>query len=252
MIKLALKAGVEKIVVPGADLESSQKAVSLAQKYDQVYAAIGVHPHHSNIKNQKSKIKNELKILAKNKKVVAIGECGLDYYHYQQTKYQDYKIDEEFKKNQREVFLVQIELAQELNFPLIIHNRQASEDILKILSHQSLVINHRPNGVFHCFEGDQNILEWAMKHDFYLGITGNVTYNHKLQKAIKSIPLKKLVLETDAPWLTPEPLRSQKKWPNKPENVKITTQWIASLKGDSFLNVASTTSDNATKLFNLK
>lgn len=251
MIKMALKAGVKKIIVPGADLKSSQKAVALAQKHRQVYAAIGIHPHHGHIKYQVSNIKNELKILAKNKKVVAIGECGLDYYQYQNTKYQDYKIDEEFKKTQRRIFKIQIELASELSLPLIIHNRQASEDVIVMLENCKLKIENL-HGVFHCFEGDQNILEWAIKHNFYLGITGNVTYNHKLQKAIKSIPLKKLVLETDAPWLAPEPLRSQKKWPNKPENVKITAQRIASLKGDSFLNVARITSDNATKLFNLK
>jgi TatD DNase family protein len=262
VIKSALQAGVKKIIVPGADLQSSQRAVVLAQKYDQVYAAIGVHPHHCKTKEQpvldqvetrsgKEKIKDKLRILAKNKKVVAIGECGLDYYQYQQTKYQDYKIDEEFKKTQRGIFKMQIELISELSLPLIIHNRQASEDIIEILENCKLKIENL-QGVFHCFEGDQNILDWVRQHDFYLGITGNVTYNHKLQKAVKSIPLKRLVLETDAPWLTPEPLRSQKKWPNKPENVKIIAQWIASLKGDSFLNVAGETSNNATKLFNLK
>ena len=101
VIKLALKAGVEKIVVPGADLESSQKAVSLAQKYDQVYAAIGVHPHHAREIKDIEKIRQKLKHLGGSAlgRVVAMGECGLDYYHYQQTKYQDYKIDEEFKKN---------------------------------------------------------------------------------------------------------------------------------------------------------
>lgn len=250
VIQAAKKVGVVKIIIPGADLNSSQKAIELAQKYDKVYAAVGIHPHHSNGEIKKFEIKqlrDELKKLAKNDRVVAIGECGLDYYQYQQTKYQDYQINDEFKKIQKEIFLIQIELAQKLNLPLIIHNRLASEDILELLQNFKGL-----KGVFHCFEGDKIVLNWALNHNFYLGITGNVTYNQKLQKTIKKIPLENLVLETDAPWLTPEPLRKQQKWPNRPENVKIVAERIAKIKGDSFLNVTTITSNNATKLFNLK
>jgi TatD DNase family protein len=249
VIARAKKAGIEKIIVPGSDLETSKQAVELAVKHEEVYAAVGVHPHHSNIKNQKSKIKNELKILARCQKVVAIGECGLDYYQYQKTKYQDYKIDEEFKKTQREIFKMQIKLAGELGLPLIIHNRQASEDLLRLLTtHYSLLTKL----VFHCFEGDEDLLGWGLKHNFYFGVTGNVTYNQKVARAVKNIPLKNLLVETDSPWLRPEPLKQVEKWPNEPKNVKIVAERIAEIKGDSFLNIAKSTSENAKRLFNLK
>jgi TatD DNase family protein len=255
VIDRAKKAGIEKIIVPGVDLKTSKKAVELAQKYDGVYAAVGIHPHHSNIKNHPpaggSKIKNELKTLAENKKVVAVGECGLDYYQYQKTKYQDYQIDDDFKKRQKEILLLQIGLAKELNLPLIIHSRQASEDILKIIKHQTSAINHRLKGVFHCFEGNEDLLKWGLENSFYFGVTGNLTYNHKIQSSVKKIPLKNLLIETDSPFLIPEPLKSQKIFPNEPKNVKIVAKRIAKIKGDSFLNIGQKTTQNAICLFKL-
>ncbi len=258
VIEGAKKAGVEKMIVPGTDLETSKKAVELAEKYQEVYAAVGIHPHHARIKNLELRIKNKLKALARNKSVVAIGECGLDYYQYQKTKYKDYKINDQFKQKQKEVFKIQIDLARELKLPLIIHNRKASEDILEIIGNWKPA---RPaggleignfNGVFHCFEGDEKLLTWGLKHNFYFGITGNVTYNEKIKQSIRKIPLKNLLTETDTPYLVPEPLHSQKIFPNEPKNVKILAKRIAEIKGDSFLRIEEQTTKNAVQLFKLE
>jgi len=250
VIQQAKKAGVEKIIVPGTNLKTSQKAVNLAQKYDGVYAAVGIHPHHSNIKYKKLNIKNKLRKLVKNNKVVAIGECGLDYYQYKKTKYEDYKINKGFKKTQKEVFEMQIQLAKELNLPLIIHNRLASTNILKIIENFKLKIENLM-GVLHCFQGDNQLLNWALKNDFFIGITGIITYDKKMQQVAKKVPLKNLLIETDAPFLTPEPLKSQKVFPNRPGNVKMVCKRIAKIKGDSFLKVAGITSNNAVRLFKI-
>jgi len=250
IIQRAKKAGVEKIIIPGTNLETSRKTVELAQKYDQVYAAIGIHPHHAKeITNYKLQITNELKKLAKSKKVVAIGECGLDYHQYQKTKYDDYKIDEDFKNQQKEVFEMQIDLAKKANLPLIIHNREASKDILSLLTdHHSLLTN---SCVLHCFQGEDNLLDWILENNFYIGITGIVTYNKKMQAVVRKTPLKNILIETDSPYLMPEPIKKTKKWPNEPKNVKIVAKRIAKIKGDSFLEITNQTTNNAVKLFKL-
>jgi len=249
VIEQAKKVGITKIIVPGTNLETSKEAVNLAQKYKEIYAAVGIHPHHaSQVQSSKFKVQSELSRLAEYKKVVAIGECGLDYYKYQKTKYKDYEIDEDFKKAQRQIFEMQIKLAQELNLPLIIHNRQASNDILKILNTKYSIPN---TGVLHCFQGNDKLLNWAVKQSFYIGITGIVTYNKKMEEVVKKTPLKNLFIETDAPYLMPEPLRTTKRWPNEPKNVKIIAQKIADIKSDSFLEVTKQTTENAIQLFKL-
>ena len=243
------EAGVKKIIVPGTDLESSQKAVNLAKHFVNVYAAIGIHPHHVNKEMKQlaiKQLKEKLKELAKNKKVIAIGECGLDYYHYPKTKYDDYKIDDDFRKKQKELFKMQLELARELKLPVIIHNRQAHDDIKKIVQK---AMRHAPRAVFHCFEGDEKFLDWVLSKGFYIGFDGNITYDKKLAEIVKLAPIDKILLETDSPFLIPEPLRSRKTFPNEPKNVKITAKYIARLKGDSFFNIAKQTTANAEKLF---
>lgn len=254
VINTAKKAGVKKFVVPGTNLDSSQKAVELAQKHNNVYASVGIHPHHANeslkVAEFKS-LKKNLEKLAQNKKVVGIGECGLDYYQYQKTKYKDYKIDKNFKRVQKKIFELQIKLAYDLNLPLIIHNREASDDVLEIINQQSAISNQQLKGIFHCFMGNNKLLTWALEHNFYIGINGLVTYNQTVQTIAKQVPLEKILIETDAPLLTPEPLRSQKSFPNKPENVKIVAKWIAKIKSDSFLRIAEQTTKNALQLFKL-
>lgn len=252
----AREASVVRIIVPGADLETSKRAVELARSYETIYAAVGIHPHHAfQVKSlpagqagPKLKVKSELKKLAQNNKVVAIGECGLDYYPYKKTKEEDYKVNNELKKKQKELFQLQLELARELKLPVIFHCREAHDDIkkcLKVSRFKGL------KGVFHCFSGDKKFLQWVLKQGFYVGFDGNITYDEELAKIAKVAPLKRIILETDAPYLTPEPLRSQKIFPNRPENVKIVAKFIATVKGDSFSNIARHTSQNAITLFKL-
>lgn len=245
----ASEAGVKKIIVPGTDLESSQKAVNLAKHFVNVYAAVGIHPHHSNyhttVRGSYCALKNLVK---ESKKVIAIGECGLDYYHYPKTKYDNYKVDKDFKKKQKKLFIMQLNLAHELNLPVIIHNRQAHNDIREVLQKAT---RHAPRAVFHCFEGDEKFLDWVLKSGFYIGFDGNITYNKKLAEIVKITPIDKILLETDSPFLIPEPMRSQKIFPNEPKNVKITAKYIANLKGDSFFKIAKQTTANAGKLFSL-
>lgn len=249
VINAAKAAGVEKIIVPGTNLETSRSAVELATQYPQVYASIGIHPHHAGIMNDELRIMNELKQLATHKKVVAIGECGLDYYVYQKTKYPNYQIDEQFKQKQKKIFLLQIELAIELNLPLIIHNRDADSDLLALLKSLKGSKYKSLKGVFHCMQGNEELLNWGLEHNYYFGITGLVTYNHRMQAMVKKTTITKLLSETDAPFLIPEPLKSRHIFPNSPQNVKIIVERIASLKGDSFLTASKQLSDNAVQLF---
>jgi len=237
----AKKAGVEKIVVPGTDVETSKKAVEIAQKFDGVYAAVGIHPHHvKEIQNAKLKSQNEnlkLKIgeiekLIKKPKVVAVGEIGLDKHIYQKTKYKNYQIDDEFIALQKEIFLAQLKLAKKYKKTIIIHNREAKNDLLEILTNnQSLITNN--SLVFHCCEPDDDLLNFAKQNNIYIGVDGDVTYDIKKQEFVKKIPLKLLVLETDSPFLTPAPLRKNKKtrFPNTPKNLVIIAKKIVEIKG---------------------
>jgi len=243
VIERARKAGVKKVIVPGARLDTSKKAVELARKYKEIYAAVGIHPIHARrVKNQMPNLKNKLKKLAENKKVVAIGECGLDYFRIENSKLK-------IKKKQKLLFKMQIELAQELDLPLIIHNRNAGDDLISILKPYAICHKPRLRAVFHCFSGNFTLLAWALEHNFYIGIDGNITYSKHVKKVVKRTPLERLLIETDSPYLMPEPLRSTKKFPNEPKNVKIVAEKIAEIKGDSFLRIAKQTTENAEELF---
>ncbi|MFC1711152.1 TatD family hydrolase [Patescibacteria group bacterium] len=245
IINQANKAGVKKIVIPGASLKSSQKAVLLAEKYENIYASSGIHPLHAEKELKKHGLdflEKGLTTLIQNKKNVAIGECGLDYFYLKKNKAN--------KKSQEKIFSLQIKLAFKYNLPLIIHNRHASTSILKLFTqHKKLLPNL--TGVFHCFQGNSKLLNWALESNFYIGITGIVSFDKKMQAVVLKTPLNKLLCETDSPFLTPEPLRSEKIFPNTPKNVKIIANWIARLKGDSFLNVEKQTTKNAVYLFKL-
>jgi len=264
--------GVEKFVVPGTDVETSKKAVGIAKKYEGVYAAVGIHPHHvkkyqkempKQVRHDKlsschpeldlgSLLNNDFKKLEKlitHPKVVAIGEIGLDRHIYQKTKYEDYKIDEEFIKLQKEVFLTQLNLAKKYKKTVIIHNRQAKNDLLKILNTYYLLLN--TSMVFHCCEPDFDLLDFAKKHHIYIGVDGDVTYDPKKQAFVKEIPLSLLVLETDSPFLTPAPLRNDKKtkFPNTPKNLILVAQKVAEIKGEKVEKIRKVTKNNSMKLF---
>lgn len=272
-LKRAQKDGIEKIINVGADLASSQKAVEIAQKYENCFASVGIHPHHADPTSPRlrgasrnmEKSMETLEKMARQPKVVAIGECGLDYHPYEKGGIAD-------PKKQKELFEAQIKLAQKLDLPLIIHNRDAHEDILKIFSFQfsrrrraadkafgdarqsgyrapATIFNSIP-GVFHCFSGDQKFLQEILEMGFYVGFDGNITYKnaHDLRERANETPIERLLLETDCPYLTPEPLRGLR---NEPKNVKIIGRAVAEIKALPFKKIEKQTTKNAQSLFRL-
>lgn len=233
VIQRAQRAGVRVINV-SSHFDTCQKAINLAQKYQGIWAAVGVHPHYAEeIKNQK-KLSQQLKKLAKNPKVVGIGECGLDYHESANVN----------KEKQKELFQTQLKLTQELKLPIIIHCREAFQDTFQIIKPFKLI------GVFHCFSGDENFLEKVLNLGFYVGFDGNVTFKNapQLQEIARLTPLNRLLVETDCPFLSPEPLRGKR---NEPANVKIIAKFLAKLKGISFEKIAKITTQNAKNLFKI-
>ena len=236
VVKESVRAGVGKIICSSYDIASSKLAVELAEKYNDVYATIGIHPHDA-----KSLTKNaieELKKLSKNKKVVAIGEIGLDY-HYMLSN----------KEEQKEAFLAQIELANELALPMVIHSRDAVGDTIDILREN---LNKLKNGVcIHCFNMSIEILKEITKYGFYISVGGIVTFKNanNIVEVIKECDMDKLMLETDAPYLAPVPYRSNI---NEPKYVPVIAQKIADIKNISLEEVEIKTTNNAIRFFNLK
>ena len=243
VIKSAFEAGVTKIINVGTKLDSSRKAVELAQKYKNLYAIVGVHPHHAD-KLEKAWLK-ELEKLAGMPKVVAIGEIGMDYFSYKSNAIVDPKL-------QKEVFIKQIELAQTLKLPLQIHNRQAGKDIIDILkNHRNLLLN--PPGMFHCFAGSMEILKSALEMGFFIGFDGNLTYkgvapgeDTDLKDLARYVPLDRILTETDSPFLTPEPFRGTR---NIPEYVIITARFLSQVKAIELEELDRHTTNNANSLF---
>jgi TatD DNase family protein len=245
VINSAFAAGVTKIINAGTKIDSSKLAVDLAQKYDNLYAVIGVHPHHAD-KPEENWLK-KLESLAKKPKVVGIGEIGMDYFSYKSNDVVDPKLQED-------VFIKQIELAHKLKLPLQIHNRQAGKDILDILLHHKSLLQNPP-GMFHCFAGNMDLLKKVLDLGFYVGFDGNITYkglapgeDTDLKDLARYTPVDRIVIETDSPYLTPEPMRGSR---NMPEYVIITAGFIAKLKGISFADFETKTTENATKIFSI-
>ncbi len=263
VIENARKTGVTRFLIPGTDVESSIKAVEIAEKYDGVYAAVGIHPHHvfqtQSLKlktqnhNSKLKTENPLKDLEKllvRPKVVAVGEAGIDKHQYIKTKYPTYEVGKELVKLQKELLRLQINLAIKYKKALIIHNREATEEVLEILTaNRSLLATNKI--VFHCCEPSQKLLDFAKKNHIYIGVDGDVTYNKNKMEFVKKIPVDLLVLETDSPYLLPEPLKSKKTYPNKPENIPFIAEFIAKLRGIEVDIVKKTTVENAITLFGI-
>lgn len=245
VIKSAFKAGVTKIINVGTKIDSSEKAIELAQKYDNLYATVGIHPHHAN-KLEENWLE-KLEKLARNPKVVGIGEIGMDYFKYKSNKITDPKLQED-------LFIKQIELASKLKLPLQIHNRQAGKDIIDILlNHKSYLLN--PPGMFHCFSGSIDILKSALQMGFYVGFDGNITYSGiaqgedtDLKDLAKYVPIDRIIIETDSPYLAPEPKRGVR---NMPEHAIITARFIAKLKGLTFQKFEAKITENTIKLFSL-
>lgn len=246
IIKKALNSGVEIIINTGTSLESSESAVELAEKYENLYAIVGVHPHHAD-KVTPGWDQKLINIAKSSKKVVGIGEIGLDYYSYASNGIVD-------PEKQKEIFIRQLEIANELNLPLQIHNRQAGNEILEIINRLSSIINN--GGMFHCMSGDHEFLKQVLDLGFYVGFDGNITYDGiakgettSLIDLVKNTPINRIVTETDSPFLTPEPYRGSR---NIPSYVIIVGESIAKIKGLSKESVEATTTENAKKIFHLE
>ena len=255
VIARAREAGVTKIVVPGTDVKTSRRGVEIAEKIDGVYAAVGIHPHHAYklITNYELRITNELEEieqLLSHPKVIAVGEVGLDNHTYDNTVYKDYQVDSRFLELQKELFQKQIELATRFKKSLILHNREARDDFLQILR-EKWVTHLNDKTVFHCCEPDETLLAFAKDHHIFIGVDGDVTYSKEKQEFIKNVPIEMLVLETDSPFLLPEPLRTQKKFPNEPANISIIYKFISQLCAVNIEDLQKATTDNARRLFSL-
>ena len=229
--KRAFEGGVDAVLTVGTDLPSSRKSVELAHRYERVFAAVGVHPHEADRVTDDEIV--ELEELSHHPWVVAIGEVGLDYYRgYAQP------------RNQKALFRKMIGLANRRGLPLIIHNRNAHRDVIAILNEE---MTESLRGVFHCFSGDEAFLQKVLDLNFLVSFTGNITYkNTPLVPIVGMVPLEKILLETDAPFLAPEGRRGKR---NEPAWVVEVAQKIAGIKGISLEEVGRVTSENARRLF---
>lgn len=230
----ARQAGVRAMLVPGIDLPSSRRAVELAGTMPAVFAAVGIHPHHASVWGAESR--ETLEELAQSNRVMAIGETGLDYYR-----------DRCPRQQQRTALLGQLELAARLGLPVIIHNREATADLLEILTDWTKGLQPAQAdraGVLHAYSADLNTAEVAVDAGFYLGVGGPVTYRNAGQRrAIAAqLPLERLVIETDAPYLPPHPHRGQR---NEPALVRLVAEELARLMEISFEDLATVSTHNA-------
>jgi TatD DNase family protein len=233
MIARARQAGVEAFVTIGCDLATSRAAVALSNQHDFVYASIGVHPHE--VKHISDGWYDEFRRLVSNKKVVAYGEIGLDY-HYNHSS----------PKEQRERFREQIQLARELNLPIVIHTREAQDDTITILKEEKA---SAVGGVFHCFSGDAWLAKDALDLGFYLSFSGILTFQNAtmLREIAKNTPLDRVLIETDCPYLTPVPHRGKR---NEPAYVTHVAHQLAALHPDlSLEEITRRTTENAKRLF---
>lgn len=233
VIANAKELGVEHMLCVSVDLETYPEILSLAEQYDCIYASVGVHPNTS---LQEEVSQETLVQLASNRNVVAIGETGLDYYRSTG--------DLEW---QRERFRTHIRAAKSVNKPLIIHTRDVGEDITRILQEEGA---NEVGGVMHCFVEDWEIAQKAMDMNFYISFSGIVTFKNakEVQAVAKQVPLERMLVETDSPYLTPVPYRGK---PNQPGYTRYVAEFIAELHGTSLEQVAKRTTENFFKLFKI-
>ncbi|MCY7467518.1 TatD family hydrolase [Bacillus safensis] len=234
VIERAKSEKVEKIVVVGFDRPTITRAMELIEEYDFIYAAIGWHPVDAIDMTDEDLA--WIKDLSQHEKVVAIGEMGLDYYW-----------DKSPKDVQKEVFRRQIALAKEVNLPIVIHNRDATEDVVTILKEEGAA---EVGGIMHCFTGSLETAKACMEMNFYISFGGPVTFKNakKPKEVVKEIPRDKLLIETDCPYLTPVPFRGKR---NEPSYVKYIAEQIAELREISFEELAELTTKNAKKVFRI-
>ena len=234
VIKNACESGVKKIIVPCAYPKDVDKIFELVNKYDNLYGLLGVHP--SEARDWDDSLIDKIKNYSKSNKIVGIGEIGLDYYW-----------DKSFNDLQKEVFIKQIKLANELNLPISVHDREAHKDTFDILKEY----NKGSKIVMHCFSGSVEFARECVKEGWYLALGGVVTFKNaiKMKEVAQDLPPEKLLLETDAPYLTPVPYRGKE---NQPAYVRFVAEEIAKLRGVAYEEIARATCENAEKVFGLE
>ncbi len=237
VIARALQAGVGLMINVGFDLATTRGSIELAGQHDFIYATAGIHPHEASSYNHAAE--KELRSLAADSRVVAIGEIGLDYYR-----------DLSPRGDQIRAFRAQIRLARELGLPLVIHNRDALDDVLKIVDEEGA---GEVGGVMHCFPGDADYAREVVDRGFHIGVGGPITYSRegRFVKAVRAAPLNRILLETDSPWLTPEPFRGQGTKRNEPAFVSEVAAAVAVAIGVGVEDVARQTTGNAMRLFQI-
>ena len=238
IIKETLSNGVSNFIVAGYNIQSSKKAIEIAKEYEEIYAIVGISPNDLEDLNTEDIdiYVSEIEELAKDKEVVAIGEIGLDYYW-----------NKENKELQKKVFIKQIELANKLNLPIVIHTRDATIDTINILKENNVI----KKGIFHCCPLNMELIKEAIKLGFYISLSGVITFKNvkNAEEIINMIPEDKLLIETDSPYLSPEPMRGKR---NNSMNVKYVAEKIANVKNKTLEEIAELTSKNAEIIFNIK
>jgi len=234
VVARAREAGVDAIVTIGTDLDDCFKAVEIAGKYDAVYAAVGIHPHE--VKKIDRQTYDSMRELATRPKVVAYGEIGLDFFRNLSPR------DDQIRR-----FGEQLELAEDLNLPVIIHDREAHRETMSMLS----AWKGARRGIIHCFSGDYAMAAKCLDMGFYISIPGTVTFPKAdtLRDVVRRVPVESLLVETDAPFLTPEPHRGKR---NESAYVKYTAMRVAELKDMPFEEIAGITARNACEIFQIK
>ncbi|MCX7785832.1 MAG: TatD family hydrolase [candidate division WOR-3 bacterium] len=232
IVKRAKENNVQYLLTAGLNIKDSQAAVTIANKYPDTYCSVGIHPHDAKTMRD-GDMEHLEKLATANLKVKAIGETGLDFYRC----YSD-------PVSQEKAFHMQIDLAQKLALPMIIHIRDAYSEAKAILIQHNYF-----KGVLHCYSGDELFANWAIKQGFYISFAGSITYDSaSLKNIAQKIPENSILIETDAPYLTPQPLRGKR---NEPSYVKYTAQIIAQLRKCSIEHIADITTQNAKKLFKI-
>lgn len=238
VIYRAEKSDVKNFIVPTTSISDLRKTVDFVKKYKQVFVLAGVHPEEIGSINDSDIMVSEMeRLISKNKHVIGIGEIGLDFY-YDKEKLSIVK--------QVDVFRKQLDLAVRLNLPVAIHMREAETETLEVLNS----LDVRPIGQFHCFAGSSTFLKKAVEWGFYISFAGNITYKSatELRTLLKQVPLERLLLETDSPYLAPEPVRGTI---NEPANVKILAEFIAKELGETIEKISEITTQNAKCLYSL-
>jgi TatD DNase family protein len=233
IVQRAIQNHVRALITIGTDYDSSVKSLQLADQFAVVYAAVGLHPN--DLKDLSESELDKIKTLAAHKKTVAIGEIGLDYYRQYSA-----------KEKQHDFFRKQIQLARQLKIPVIVHNRDAHEDLYSILTEEKV---QEVSGVLHSFSGDEKFLKAVLKLNLYISFTGAITYkNTSNYKLIDLVPVEQILLETDSPYLAPVPFRGKR---NEPAYIKYAAATIARIKNISIEKLAEITTENARSLFRI-